>query len=131
MKKITITITLALISFVATQAQVTSIALNPAHVIKCNTMQAMEKAIKNDPSLIEKWKAEGERKYAAYLNRTQGMRPQAPTEIIIPIVFHIVDIATTQAWITDRDIYEQVEILNKSYGGLKADKYKKVIPTNI
>ncbi len=131
MKKITITITLALISFVATQAQVTSIALNPAHVIKCNTMQAMEKAIKNDPSLIEKWKAEGERKYAAYLNRTQGMRPQAPTEIIIPIVFHIVDIATTQAWITDRDIYEQVEILNKSYGGLKADKYKKVIPQEI
>ena len=94
-------------------------------------MQAMEKAIKNDPSLIEKWKAEGERRYAAYLNRQQGMRPQAPTEIIIPIVFHLVDIASTQAWITDRDIYEQVEILNRDYKGLKADYYKGVIPAEI
>lgn len=42
-------------------------------------MQAMEKAIKNDPTLIGKWKAEGQRKYAAYLKRQEGIRPQAFT----------------------------------------------------
>lgn len=132
MKKFTLTITLAFVSFYFTQAQVVPFALNPTHVIKCGTMQAMDKAIQNDPTLIEKWKAEGEKKYAAYLQRQELMRqPQAPTEIIIPIVFHIVDIASTQAWITDRDIYEQVEILNKDYKGLKAVNYKGVIPAEI
>ncbi len=57
-------------------------------------------------------------------------RPQA-TEIIIPIVFHLVDSAQRLAGITDRDIYEQVEILNRDYGGRKADLYKNVIPPEI
>ncbi|MFS8082696.1 MAG: choice-of-anchor J domain-containing protein, partial [Ginsengibacter sp.] len=132
MKKFIITLTLAIISFYFTNAQIAPIALNPTHVVKCGTMQAMDKAIKNDPTLVEKWKAEGEKRYAAYLQRQQEMRqPMAPTEIIIPIVFHIVDIASTQSSITDRDIYEQVEILNKDYKGLKALNYKGVIPAEI
>ena len=96
-------------------------------------MEYMTEAIKKDPSLPEKWRIEGEKQYNAYLQRKAAGRAERPaaTEIIIPIVFHLVDSAKTLAGITDRDIYEQVEILNKDYGGQKADLYKNVIPPEI
>jgi hypothetical protein len=100
---------------------------------RCLTMEYMEAAIKKDPTLPEKWRIEGEKQYNAYLQRRaagRGERPAA-TEIIIPIVFHLVDSAQRLAGITDRDIYEQVEILNRDYGGEKADLYKDVIPSEI
>ncbi len=92
---------------------------------RCLTMEYMEEALRKDPSLAEKWRVEGERQYQLFLQRSQsgqenqrGQGTQA-NPIIIPIVFHLVDDATHQAWITDRDIYEQVEILNQDYAGEK------------
>ena len=51
--------------------------------------------------------------------------------IIIPLVFHLVDDASTLASISDRDIIEQVEILNRDYNGKKIDEYLNVIPSEI
>jgi hypothetical protein len=114
-------------------AQIIPNAINAKNTIRCFTMERMEQAIKKDPSLPQKWKLEGEKQYRLYLQRKAGEK-EMQTEanpIIIPIVFHIVDDSTKQTWVTDRDIYEQVEILNEAYGGLKADGFKKVIPTEI
>lgn len=93
-------------------------------------MEALNEAIKKDPALEEKWRREGERQWAAYLRRQQDgslARTQAG-EIVIPLVFHLVDTAASLAGITDRDIYEQVEILNRDFGGFKQDAYRNVIP---
>ncbi|MFI5186024.1 MAG: choice-of-anchor J domain-containing protein [Chitinophagales bacterium] len=106
---------------------------------RCSTMEAMEKAIKKDPTLPEKWRIEGERQYNLYLQRKQQMSTRAvktnantnANPIIIPIVFHLVDDAATNASISDRDIIEQVEILNRDYGGKKMDDYINVIPPEI
>jgi hypothetical protein len=96
-------------------------------------MDAMEAALKKDPSLLQRWKLEGEKEYNAYLQRKADGRVTSlqSSQIVIPIVFHLVDSAQVLAGITDRDIYEEVEILNKDYAGLKADGYKSVIPTEI
>lgn len=101
---------------------------------KCSTMEYLDRAIAADPSLPAKWKAEGEKQYKAYLQQKKkgngNLRPLA-NDIIIPIVFHIVDEAAIQDGITDRDIYEQVEILNRDYRGLKAENFKGLIPDEI
>jgi len=98
-------------------------------------MEILAEAIKKDPALPEKWKAEGERQYKQYLKRQQqsNLRSLGVTAgpIIIPIVFHIVDVASIVNSITDRDIYEQVEILNKDFSGKKINDYLKVIPPEI
>ena len=80
-------------------------------------MEYMEEAIKKDPTLPQKWRIEGEKQYNAYLERQAAGRAARPTatEIIVPVVFHLVDSAQRLAGITDRDIYEQVEILNRDY----------------
>jgi Secretion system C-terminal sorting domain/Pregnancy-associated plasma protein-A/CARDB len=106
------------------------------HPHRCSTIEALEDAIRKDPALPEKWKVEGERQYNLYLQRQQQQGNQRGEKIqtepiIIPIVFHIVDVAATQASITDRDIYEQVEILNRDYSGKKLDQYTNVIPPEI
>ncbi len=104
---------------------------------RCSTMEELAKQIQKDPTLPLKWKAEGEKQYKAYLQRvSSGAQARlensaAAGPVIIPVVFHIVDIASAQSWITDRDLYEQVEILNEDYGGKKMDKYIKVIPPEI
>jgi len=89
-------------------------------------MEILAEAIKKDPALPEKWKVEGERQYQQYLKRQQqsNLRTLGTTAgpIIIPIVFHIVDVASIVNSITDRDIYEQVEILNKDLLPLIAQK---------
>ena len=116
-------------SFAQKEAQV----LNARDAHRCLTMEKMEEAIKKDPTLPQKWKIEGEKQYQAYLQRKmlQKETKTEAAEIIIPIVFHLVDDSTKQTWIADRDIYEQVEILNKAYNGKKADNYKGVIPQPI
>lgn len=92
----------------------------------------MENAIKKDPALLEKWRQEGERQYKMWLQRQQQVNLRTEkTEaapIIIPIVFHLVDDAATLAGISDRDILEQVEILNRDYSGKKMGLYTNVIP---
>ena len=114
-------------------AQKTLQVLSTKDVHRCLTMEKMEESIKRDPTLPQQWKIQGEKLYKAYLQR-QALKKGTETEaaeIIIPIVFHIIDSAAAQAWITDRDIYEQVELLNQAYGGLKADKYRRVIPAEM
>ncbi len=103
--------------------------------LRCSTMEAMQKAIKKDPTLPEKWKIEGQRRYNLYLQRQQQISIRAErtqtNPIIIPIVFHLVDDSATVASISDRDIIEQVEILNRDYGGNKMNDYTNVIPPEI
>jgi len=102
---------------------------------RCSTMEIMQEAIQRDPTLPEKWRIEGERQYKLYLERQQRVNIRAEkaqgNPIIIPIVFHLVDDAATLASISDRDIIEQVEILNRDYGGKKLDQYTTVIPPEI
>jgi hypothetical protein len=102
---------------------------------RCMTMEFMQQAIKKDPSLPQKWKAEGERIYQLYLQRQQQqtfrIENTEATPIIIPIVFHLVDDAATLATFSDRDVIEQVEILNRDYGGNKINYYLNVIPSQI
>jgi Secretion system C-terminal sorting domain/Pregnancy-associated plasma protein-A len=97
---------------------------------RCSTMEVMEEAIRNDPSLPEKMRLEGERQYQLYLDRVQsGQRVDGiQATITIPIVFHLVDVAGTLAGISDRDVLEQVEFLNRDYAGKKMDQYTSVIP---
>lgn len=103
---------------------------------RCSTMEAMQEAIRKDPGLLEKWRIEGQRQYNLYLQRQQqeitsrSFGTQA-NPIVIPIVFHLVDDSATVTSISDRDIIEQVEILNRDYGGKKMDEYTNVIPPEI
>ena len=104
-------------------------------VPRCSTMEAMQRAIEKDPSLPEKWRIEGERQYNLYLQRQQQISTRAvrtnANPVVIPIVFHLVDDSATVASISDRDIIEQVEILNRDYSGKKLDEYINVIPPEI
>lgn len=127
---------LGLVSFalIAAQAQTAPKTKAAQPVQHCSTMEAMTKLIQRDPSLPEKWRQEGERRYQAYLqSHTLGARGTNTTdnEIVIPIVFHLVDAASRLNGITDRDIYEQVEILNRDFQGKKIEQYKSVIPQEI
>jgi hypothetical protein len=98
-------------------------------------MEFMQEAIKKDPTLPQKWKAEGERRYKLYLQRQQQIilrtEKTEAVPIIIPIVFHLVDEASTLAATSDRDVIEQVEVLNRDYGGNKINDYLRVIPPEI
>ena len=104
-------------------------------VQRCSTMEILEEAIRKDPTLPEKWRLEGERQYKLYLQRQPQVNMRAErtqnSTIIVPIVFHLVDEASSLAAIPDRDVIEQVEILNRDYGGKKMDKYGNVIPPEI
>jgi hypothetical protein len=99
------------------------------------TMDFMQQAIKKDPTLPAKWKAEGERQYKLYLQRQQQItfrtEKAEAAPIIIPIVFHLVDDASALSVVSDRDVIEQVEILNRDYGGNKINDYLNVIPPEI
>lgn len=101
--------------------------LDARDAIRCRTNEHIINALKADPTLKMKWKLEGEKIRTKNLLNPVA-RVSAQSEIIIPIVFHIVDNAANQKWITDRDIYTQIEILNEAYNGQKAWKYKNVIP---
>jgi type IX secretion system substrate protein/pregnancy-associated plasma protein-A/CARDB protein len=102
---------------------------------RCSTMETLEKLIQKDPTLPEKWRLEGERQYKLYLQRQPqiSMRAQRTqnTTIVVPIVFHLVDDASSLVGISDRDVIEQVEILNRDYGGNKIDEYMNVVPPEI
>ncbi|HEY9339972.1 MAG TPA: T9SS type A sorting domain-containing protein [Hanamia sp.] len=133
MKKYALLSSILFVVATSTFAQIVPRVLDAKNVKRCATMELMEEAIRKDPTLPAKWKVEGEKQYQAYLQRKENRKETGTQagEIIIPVVFHLVDVDSAQAWITDRDIYEQVEILNQAYGGLKADKYQKVIPPEI
>src|SRR5262245_15599960 len=98
-------------------------------------MEILGEAIQKDPTLPEKWRLEGERQYKLYLQRQPQVNMRAArvqsTTIIVPIVFHLVDDAASLASVPDRDVIEQVEILNRDYGGKKIDDYTNVIPPEI
>ncbi|MEO6682512.1 MAG: choice-of-anchor J domain-containing protein [Ginsengibacter sp.] len=109
-------------------------AINPKNTIRCATQISIEQTIRKNPEIVEVWRKEGERQYSSYLQRQalkRGPLSIEETEIIIPIVFHLVDDSTQLSGITDRDIYEQVELLNKAFSGRKAERYDKVIPKEI
>ncbi len=131
LKKTFLPLILLFIFSAASFAQIALTPLDAKNAVRCATMQKLNEAIKKDPSLVEKWKLEGERQYKAYEQRKASERGTEAAAIVIPVVFHLIDSAAAQAWITDRDIYEQVELLNQAYSGRKADLYKNVIPAEI
>jgi hypothetical protein len=114
-------------------AQEAAKPLDASNVKHCYTMEALDKAIRENPALPEIWKREGEKIYNTYLQKqgTARIGQTLANEIIIPIVFHLVDNSTRMALVSDRDIYEQVEILNRDYNGKKADMYKDLFPVEI
>src|SRR5215470_14460292 len=73
-------------------------------VQRCSTMEILEEAIQKDPTLPEKWRLEGERQYKLYLQRQPQINMRAErtqnTTIIVPIVFHLVDNASSLAGIS-------------------------------
>lgn len=105
--------------------------LNRNNIERCGTMRVIEEAIKKNPGIVEEWRQNGERMYQQYLQRKESRREILADTIIIPIVFHLVDTSSRLAWVTDRNIYDQVEILNQAYNGLKVEEYKKVIPAGM
>lgn len=99
-------------------------APSPNH--RCGTMELLNKIIQEDPAIVNKWQEEGQKQYQAYLQRKQdqsGQRIQAG-EIVIPVVFHLVGSSPVLNVIRDRDVYEQLEILNRDFAGHKAEFYK-------
>lgn len=101
--------------------------LDPRDAHRCRTNEHIVNALKLDPTLREKWRLEGKKMQLKNLSHPQS-KLSTSAEIVIPVVFHIVDNAANQKWITDRDIYTQLELLNEAYGGKKVWKYKNVIP---
>lgn len=104
----------------------------PAHDIqRCYTMEAMQEALSKNPGLVEEWRRNGERAVAQYHERIATNRAGLADTVIIPVVFHLIDEQTRLDWITDRNIYDQVEILNEAFNGVKANRYRHVIPQEI
>ena len=132
MKNFLLLCTLLLLIISHTSGQKKAFVLDASGAQRCATNEKMQLALKQNPGLRAQWKAEGEKRYRQFLKNQMLMREaDEEDEIIIPIVFHIVDDAAHQAWITDRDIYEQVEILNNAYQGTKAAFYRQVIPAEM
>lgn len=105
-------------------------AQQPRH--RCATMEVQQRIIREDPSIVQQWKAEGELQQEAWRRRQQqqlkpddlkGPQPTSVEPLIIPVVFHLVGDAGLLQSIPDRDVYEQVEILNRDFAGGKADLY--------
>lgn len=114
------------------QAQIIPAGVIPVnHKVKCGTMEAISQAISRDPSILDKWRKQGEERYQEFLKRKSMQRGILSDTIVIPVVFHLVDDATHLGWVTDRSVYDQVEILNEAYNGVKLEKFKMVIPEAI
>lgn len=112
-------------------AQILPQTLSPAGTDRCYTAETIREAIAKDPGIVEEWRRNGERQYEQYLQRSAMGRGGLADTITIPVVFHLIDEAAKLAWITDRSIYDQVELLNQAYNGVKVEKYKDVIPKEI
>ncbi|MEO9210503.1 MAG: M43 family zinc metalloprotease, partial [Ginsengibacter sp.] len=119
---------LLLIIFCGYNVKSQSKILDAKDAVKCRTYDNIKNAVKADPTLISKWKLEGERQRSLSSIKPFQKLGDFQQEIIIPVVFHIVDVAANQKWVSDRDVYTQIEILNEAYRGKKASIYKKVIP---
>ena len=134
MKKYLLLLILFITGSFSLTAQQKAEALDARNALRCATQISIEEAIRKNPGITDIWRKQGEKQLSAYLERQALKRGPAEieeTEIIIPIVFHLVDDSTKLSGITDRDIYEQVELLNNAYNGKKATFYAKVIPKEI
>lgn len=112
-------------------AQIKPQAIFPENINRCFTEEAVQQAIRKNPAIVEQWKRKGEALYQSYLKRKSVEKTSSGDTIVIPVVFHLVDEASRQSWITDRNLYDQVEILNEAYSGKKVEKFKNVIPPEI
>src|SRR5690606_34905587 len=92
----------------------------------CYSTEAIEEAIQKNPGIINAWKLRGEAKTENFLQRKAMNQRVMNDTVVIPVVFHLVDEAERQAWINDRSVYDQVEILNEAYNGLRSDAYQNV-----
>lgn len=121
-----------LLVFSTAYSQITPKALSINRKNWCGTMIAIDQAVRKNPGIIDKWKKKGEEEYQKFLQRKAAMRGAlGPDTLVIPIVFHLVDDAEHLAWVTDREIYDQVEILNQAYNGEKVLGFQNVIPSGI
>lgn len=114
--------------FFSGSAQEAPMQEHPHH--RCGTMEALQKIITKNPSIVNKWKANGERAYNNWLQRKlnqpsqrEGTLEQDGATVIIPVVFHLIGSASLLNQIPDRDVYDQLEQLNRDYSGRKMNSY--------
>lgn len=125
-----VVVTTLLASMPATARQ--SQTLPPHSKHRCATMEAQQRILQTHPDLPAKWAAEGKKQQLAWQQRTRerqlvpegsGNILSGEQEIIIPVVFHLVGSSTILNTIPDRDIYDQLAILNRDFAGDKAASY--------
>lgn len=114
----------------ASNAQETPTQQLPRH--RCATMELERAIIQQDPGILQRWKAAGELAQEAWRQRKQqslqlngpgGVPLSGDGSLVIPVVFHLVGSAAILNNIPDRDVYDQVEILNRDFAGKKAALY--------
>src|ERR1044072_3415079 len=91
---------------------------------RCGSMEVLNNILQKTPSLKAKFEAQKLNIKQTILDRKlklQQARTEATT-IYIPIVFHVV--LQDQNLVTDAQIQEQVDQLNRDYGGLNPDSTK-------
>ncbi len=91
--------------------------------VHCGTMEALNEMLRKNPSLKDEWRRNGEKAYAEFLQNAASSRESNTNagEIVIPVVVHIV--YSNPALITDRDVWEQIEVMNEAYAGSNADSF--------
>jgi len=120
-KSLLTTLTMLLVVCVSAQAQKAA----AQDINRCGTMEYYNRMIQADPTLPARWKAEGDRKYAEYLQRNAGSRPtNTNAVVIIPVAVHVIGTAANQAFATDDMIQRQIDVLNRDFAGLNPDSTK-------
>lgn len=90
---------------------------------RCGTMSLLDIAIKKDPGTTARMagqEAQLQQRLAAHKVQVEGS--SASDTLLIPVVFHIVLIDTSL--VTDEQIREQVDVLNRNYAGSNSDSVK-------
>lgn len=91
---------------------------------RCGTMEAYEEFFAQHPDARKKFE-DDEKKLAEVINANELRKKQNPsayrTQVVytIPVVFHVV--LSNQAALTDAQIQQQLDVLNRDFAGLNAD----------
>ncbi len=96
-------------------------------IIRCGTMEAIDKMKAADPNFETTIKANYEAKLRA-AHKGLSYTAARPSDIagindvvVVPIVFHVVGTAANQAFASEAGLQRQVDVLNLRFGGLNPD----------
>ena len=96
-------------------------------VIRCGTMQALERRLKEDPSLKDRINAKRAEALARMPQYKQSQTTTDTSELIIPVVVHVVYHASVEN-ISDAQVESQIDILNQDFGRENADSVNTPSP---